>query len=174
MPIASSTDAAQLLRQLGSGAVPGAGVAARQSTAASEGAFTELLRKAQAGELTSARPVTISSDAARAGVKLSPDHLAVLSAAADKADAAGVRTALVMIGDQALKLDVGNRTILGPADPADGVLTGIDGVINLSDRPLGVSGPKPDAPVGFPAWALTTPGLQAALDPDAQSRGRAA
>ena len=168
------SDAAQLLRQLGSGISPVAGAAPRPLAPTGEGAFTQLLQKAQAGELSSARPVTVSSDALRAGVQLSPDQLAVLSAAADKAEAAGLRTALVLIGEQAVTLDVGNRTILGPADASGGVLGGIDGVINLTDRSLGAPGQRPAPSVGFPGWSLTTPGLESALNPRDQGRGRAA
>lgn len=170
----ASSDAAQLLRRLGAGINPVAGSASRPLTPTGEGAFTELLQKARAGELSSSRPVIVSSDALRAGVQLSPDQLAVLSAAADKAEAAGLRTALVLIGEQAVTLDVGNRTILGPADASGGVIGGIDGVINLSDRPLGAPAARPVSPLGFPGWSLTTPGLESALNPRDQGRGRAA
>lgn len=159
----TAVDTTQLLRQLGPAASPAA--AARSTPLTGEGAFAELLRKAQAGELSSARPVTLSSDASKAGVQLNSEQLAVLSAAADQAETAGVRTALVLIGGQMLKLDVGNRTIVGPAEQSGGVLAGFDGVINLSDQPL--SGPTggrsaPQGP-GFPSWSLTTPGLAEAL-----------
>jgi hypothetical protein len=130
-----NTDATNLLKSLAAGARIGAvGSAAAGGVGGvtgevESGQFADLLRRAQAGELNSSRPVTVANDA---GVKLSDDQLARISLAADRAEVAGVRTALVLIDSQAFRLDVANRTILGKADLSSGVLGGIDGFIDLS------------------------------------------
>ncbi len=90
--------------------------------------FASLLKSAQDGTLRSSLPVTIASDA---GVSLSDEQLARLSLATDKAEAAGVKKALVVVGGQQLTLDVQTRTITGHAHATDGVLPGVDGVIDL-------------------------------------------
>lgn len=135
-------DTAQMLRQLGL-----AGASHTRSTGAAptapprtdEAAFAELLNRARDGTLQSARPVEVDIDA---GVKLSDEQLARLSLAADRAEAAGLRTALVLVDDQRLIMDVHQRTIIGAATPEQGVLEGIDGVIDLA----GVLAPAQAAP----------------------------
>ena len=150
-----------LLRQLASGIRPAAlgengGTPAGGAAANIEaGQFAELLKQAQSGELASSRPVTIENDC---GVKLSDDQLAKVSLAADKAEVAGIRSAVVFIDGQALKLDVANRTVTGPADLSSGVLSGIDGVINLSPALFA----KSNAATIVPLPSQTTPGLSLA------------
>lgn len=126
-----ANESVQLLRQLGSGLRPA--LPAGSSGAPSgvqPGEFSALLRQAQAGELVSNVPVTVAPNA---GVKLTDDQLAQLSLAADKAEAAGIRTALVLLDGQSVTLDVGNRLVTGPAEiGTGGVLGGVDGVINLA------------------------------------------
>jgi hypothetical protein len=127
--------------------------------------FSDLLARAQAGELTSGVPVTVDKEA---GVSLSDADLAMLTLAADKAEAAGIRRAVVLNGDQALILDVHSRTIVGKADMTDGVLSGIDGIIRLGadadaaevNRTL----PLPAALVG------SNPSLDAALEARRRAR----
>ena len=129
-----STDATDLLRLLGSRVtgVGGASKAGASPSASSSGLesadFAELLQKAQSGELTSGVPVSVAKDA---GVTLSDTDLAMLTLAADKAETAGIRRAMVLTGDQALIMDVQTRTIVGKADMKNGVLSGIDGVIRV-------------------------------------------
>lgn len=124
-----SMSAIQLLRQLSSGVRP-PGVSATPKTGIEQTSFTDLLKKAQSGELVSKTPVTIASDAE---IALSDDQLARLSFAADKLEAAGVRTALVSIDGQKLLLDISSRQVLGAATSAEGVYSGIDGVLDLGD-----------------------------------------
>lgn len=135
-----NSDSVNLLHRLGSGprSIGGtpAGSAAGAATALG---FAGLLARANAGELESGRFVTVSQEAAAAGVRLSDEQVARLSVAADRAEAAGLRSALVLIDGQALRLDVGNRTITGTVDAAalgaggePGIVGGIDGVINLT------------------------------------------
>lgn len=128
-----TTDSVSLLKQLGSRT--NAPASAKPSGQAIESTgFAELLAQARSGELGSSAPVTISPDAK---ISLTPDELARISLGADRAEAAGIRTALVMVGDQKLVLDVHTRQITGRAQAAPaqagvgGVYPGVDGVIDL-------------------------------------------
>lgn len=90
--------------------------------------FKALLGQAKRGELSSGRDVSIDP-----GLKidLTPDQVKALSAAADKAEAAGLNRALVMIGGRGLVLDVASRSVTAAADMgAPGVLSQIDGVVS--------------------------------------------
>lgn len=125
-------DPTELLRQLGQtgrasathGAAPTpAGHSAQRSE------FADLLSRARDGTLSSNKPVSIEEGV---GVKLTDEQLARLSLAADRAEAAGLRRALVMIDDQKVILDVQERKIVGHAATESGVLEGIDGVIDLA------------------------------------------
>ncbi|MBX3403546.1 MAG: hypothetical protein KF699_09070 [Phycisphaeraceae bacterium] len=148
-------DTAQMLRQLAAGGAP-PGVQASSGAAAAhrtnEGAFAELLKRARDGTLSSNRPVSVEK---AAGLALSEEQLARLSLAADRAEAAGLRTALVLIDDQRLILDVHQRSIIGAATPEHGVLDGIDGVIDLANV---LAPPPAPAPVGPPS-ALESPAV---------------
>jgi hypothetical protein len=124
-------NSAQLLRMLGSGVQPITGGASPSaSNTAAPVSFANLLQQARDGSLTSAAPVSLASDS---GVTCSPDQLARLSLGADKLEAAGVRTALVNIDGQQLVMDVHQRQIIGNAKSQDGLISGIDGVIDLGD-----------------------------------------
>ncbi len=129
-------DSVSLLKMLNSGVrPPGLDVTTAKpaATGIEAGQFAELLNKARNGELSSNQPVTVSSDAG-SSVKLSEDQLAKIAVAADKAEAAGIRKALVVLDDQQLILDVEARSITGAAKLGSGsVLSGVDGVINLSN-----------------------------------------
>lgn len=131
----------QLLRALGSG-VRGPGPASTQPKASDpKVAFEELLRQARAGEIETGAPVSVARGA---GVELSADQLARLSAAADKLEAAGATRALVLMDGRALVLDVATRTVAGvmPMDPGRPVV-GVDAVLRLSDAPASA----PSAPI---------------------------
>jgi hypothetical protein len=135
-----TTDPIQLLRSLalGSRALPQSQPA--QGTSGAD--FAELLRQAQSGELSSKLPVSVDPDV---NVELSDEQLAKLSLAADKAEAAGLRTALVVADGQRLILDVQQRRITGVAEDPSGIVSGVDGVIDLafstSQPPRGLFGP---------------------------------
>lgn len=135
-----TTDPIQLLRSL-TLAAPSLAKAAPKNC---EGGvdFAELLRQAQSGELSTKTPVTIDPDV---NVELSDNDLAKLSFAADKAEAAGLRTALVLAGGKRLVLDVQQRRITGEAPSDNGVVSGVDGVIDLSastpETARGIFGP---------------------------------
>lgn len=165
-----STDSTAMLRQLGQlGRVNPAQAtpAQAQPSGVQPGEFTELLRRAREGSLSSSRPVEIESGS---GLKLSDDQLARLSLAADRAEAGGLRKALVMIDDQRVILDVHQRTVVGAAGTKSGILDGIDGVIDLAGV-LNASEAAP-APVG-PPTALDSPSLSRLLA-QRDRRGQAA
>lgn len=178
-----STDPSQLLQLLGSGIRPGALVdgaagAARQVLGAGEAAFSQLLAQAQSGELSSHKLVSVDPDA---GVQLTDEQIARLSVAADQAEAQGLRTALVVFDDKQVVLDVGARTVTSVADLAPrasnpavgGLLSGVDGVINLSGK---FAPPERASIIGVPGAAQgLSPSLAQLLEKlDAARTGRAA
>jgi len=130
----------QLLKLLSSGIQPGAlpftsglGAAGIAGTP-----FADLLKQAQSGAIASQLPVTINASAQSAGIQLNDGQLARLAQAADKLETAGVRTAMVSIDGQNLVLDVHARQITGSAQAQNGIVSGVDGVIDLGDlRSLG-------------------------------------
>ncbi len=67
-------------------------------------------------------------------LELSDDQMRRLAEAADRAQRAGARSALVMIDGLALRLDVQSRTVTARESVAAGdVLTGIDALVDASD-----------------------------------------
>lgn len=131
----------QLLKMLGSGVRPTElpGLSGKASGASAPGgvSFADLLKQAQDGTLVSKLPVTISSDEA---IALSDEQLARVSVAADKAEAAGIKTALLKIDGQSLVLDVHSRQITGTADGCSGIVSGVDGVMDLGNMQTGIAG----------------------------------
>ncbi len=147
-----STDATSLLRALSAGAaargIGAAGTPVRSAGAAASAgqSFADLLSKAQSGVAVSGIPVTLGKDS---GVSLTDEQLQRLSIAADRAEAAGVSRALVMIDGMALRLDVAVRQVTGPVELGPGLAAaGIDGVVHAPEaRPTaggGAGGPLPD------------------------------
>lgn len=126
------SNSSELLRILGAGARIGGvegRIGAQPGPAGIEHAdFSALLKKAQSGGMASRLPVTIEKGA---NVSLSEDELAGLAAVADRAEAAGVRSAVVMFPDKAILLDVHTRSVKGAADITSDVLAGVDGVIRI-------------------------------------------
>lgn len=127
-----SVSAAQLLRALGAGIIPGA---APSQTPQQAGAldFASLLQRAQAGELSSGRSLQIDHGAE---VELTADQLSRLSQAADAAEVAGANKLFAVIDGAGVIIDVPSRTIerslsLGTGGervlPAD-VMLGVDAV----------------------------------------------
>lgn len=133
-----STESSQLLRMLGSGVRPAAipeNASQRAGNGLIEGAgFADLLKQAEQGKISSRRAVSVEHGA---GIELSDADKLALSEAADRAEAAGLRKALVYLDDKALVLDVQTRNIIGKADITSGVLTGIDGVVKASSNRTG-------------------------------------
>ena len=151
-------DPSALLKLLGNNPrVAGLG-SARPNVAAptgvEPGVFADLLSKARGGELSSNQPVTIDPDCA-SSVKLTPDQLAQIAIAADKAEASGIRKALVVLDDQQLMLDVSSRTLKAASSDSGSVVTDIDGVINLATK----SRPAALPPLQPPSAALSSSSL---------------
>lgn len=148
----------QLLQRLALPRVGGSGFTGVAPDPAGQGSFSgdfaSLLKSAQDGTLRSSLPVTIAFDA---GVSLSDDQLARISLATDKAEAAGVKNALVVVGGQQLTLDVPSRTITGKALATDGVLPNVDGVINLDALAQEASA---SVALGVPSGFALNPSLQ--------------
>lgn len=177
----------QLLSSLGLGRAPGllpVRSVDRGAGGAQELDFAELLRQATAGRVRSERPVSAPSGAVT-GQPLTADQLARLSEAADRAEAGGLTSALVLIDGRALTLDVGARRITGEvglaagqgASAATATLSGIDGVLAVppaaggagSSSAGGASGAALVAPVSVGATvaapsALGNPSLAALLE----------
>lgn len=121
----SSVDAVSLLRGLGGlrpGEVGGGG-APRASSGA--GSFDDLLSKAQAGELTTGRPVTVDR---ALGLELGEAELGALSAAADAAEAAGATRAAVVLGERVYTVDLSSRKVTA-CGPCSEVVTGVDATV---------------------------------------------
>lgn len=81
---------------------------ARAAAPIEQQSFDDLLAKASSGRLASERPVTAAFEA---GEPLSPQQMARLGPAADLAEAAGARTALMLVDGRGLVLDVAARTL---------------------------------------------------------------
>jgi hypothetical protein len=149
-----TSTSADLLRALGSGvrpvrppgALPAPGGALTAGQIQQSG-FAELLSKAQSGQVESGLSITVAPGS---GLNLTAEQLARLSQAADRAQAQGLREALVLIDGMAVKLDVFSRTVTAKADlNAGGVMSGVDGVVVA---PGGAGGAGPTAtPVPGPA-----------------------
>jgi hypothetical protein len=149
-----NSTSAQLLKMLGSGVRPDSMKASTPAAAgAGQTAFADLLKQARDGTLSSAAPVSVSSDA---NVTCSDDQLARLSLGADKLETAGVRTAMVNIDGQQLILDVHARTVTGAAKAENGVVSGIDGTLDLGDFRAGgqAVAAQPGATTALPPSSL--------------------
>ncbi len=116
-----------LLRSLGSGVLP-AGVPGSAPVAGAQ--FEQLLARAQRGELRTGEGVQVEPGL---GISLSDEQSARLAEAADRAAAAGARTAIVQLDGMLLKLDVASRRVTGEFRPQSGeVLTGVDAFVDAS------------------------------------------
>lgn len=119
----------RLLRPSDGQAALGPGVAGPRAPGTSSSDFASLLKNAQAGQVSSGIPVTVSPRLGDVG--LSESQLSRLSAAADKAEASGMTRAVALVDGQAFVLEVQTRTISARIDPTKDALTGIDGVIGV-------------------------------------------
>lgn len=160
-----SVNAAQLLKALGAGILPGG---AKTSACDCEGIldFASLLRQAQAGELSSGRSLQVDRGAE---VELSPDQMSRLNQVADAAEVAGAKKLFAVIDGAGVIIDIPSRTIertvqldgsstdrLAPAD----VMVGVDAIAvapaNAGDaftiEPTGGAGSSRSA--GLPALSF--------------------
>lgn len=150
-------------------AISGAAPAAQTATGASD--FSSMLGKARAGELSTGLPVTIARGA---DIELSENQLSRLAQAADRAESAGARRALVLIDGRALEVDVTTRQVVREHPMADSrVITGIDAVIGLDPaRGTRAAGQEAGAASGdlSAPEPLGVPGTGAGLGPSRWSR----
>jgi len=110
------------------------------------GGFEALLEMARGGEATTGRPVI---DAAALG--LEPEDMRKIGDAIDRAQAAGMDRALVLLGGGAYEVDVEGRAILGERSLGElGLIDGIDGIVDAGGGKLEASAPEP-GPLGFAA-----------------------
>lgn len=137
-----SVPPAILLNLLSSGVRAVAGRAPAEAAAPGASDFSSMFSKARAGELSTGLPVTIARNT---GLELSDDQLARLAPAADRAESAGARRALVLMDGRALEIDVATRQVTREHTLGDArVVTGIDSVIDLG----GHTGTSLGLPVG--------------------------
>ncbi|MBN4052646.1 hypothetical protein JYU07_00015 [Roseiflexus sp. AH-315-K22] len=135
-----------LIQMLGSAAAsaltPGRGTAAGGASA--EGvSFEEMLELAQAGEVSTGQGVSIGPGV---DVELSPEQMARLAGAADRALAAGATDVVVMLDGMALRLDVQSREVTGRVNLDEHrELLDVDGIIAA---PAALAGGEPLAGPG--------------------------
>ena len=117
-----------LIQMLGSAA---ASALRPQGNAPAEGvSFEEMLELARSGEMSSGEGVSIDPTV---DLELSADQASRLSAAADRAMAAGATDVIVMLDGMALRLDVQNRQITERVNLEDqGELMGVDGIMSAT------------------------------------------
>ncbi|MFA6043454.1 MAG: hypothetical protein WC718_00595 [Phycisphaerales bacterium] len=128
-----SIDPLQLLKVLGSsGSAKNLQASAGSSIAGQS--FDSLLQQAQAGSLSSGQPVKVAPGV---DLSLTDAQQATLDAGADKAQLQGAQNALVLVGDRAFSLDVATRTITGPANADQGVISGFGAAISLNPQASG-------------------------------------
>jgi hypothetical protein len=115
--------------------------------------FQSIFEQARGGGVASG----IQAKATReSGVALTPEQAERLSAAADIAEAHGAGRAVFLIDGQALRMDVGTRTVLGAVDMSEtGVLTDVDAIVTVAAP--GAHKPARVMPPG------ATPGMNASL-----------
>jgi hypothetical protein len=146
---------AQLLKNLEPAVRPGTLVppSGRPSAPFEGQSFDQLLALASKGKIESGRSIELTFDAQP---PLSPAQLENLSKAADQAEAAGAKQALMMIDGRNFVLDVESRTLtaeLSPATPMQ--VVNIDTAISVTDDapPQGSFIAPPSAGVLPPAIA---------------------
>lgn len=130
--------------------------------------FGELLASASAGLIESGRPVTAH---AQATGRLDPAQLSRLASAADRAEAAGARQALLLVDGRGFVLDVANRQItaeLSADSPA--TMFHLDTAMYVAGD--GDAGSVPLPPPGGVAPPAVARQLEAAANRPHESGGR--
>ena len=152
--------AKDLLRALGTNASPGI---AQPSTASGAAAtsFADALSSARAGKLASGRTVEVDP---ASGVNLSKSEVEALSRAADRAEANGATSALVLLGERAFKVDVPTRRVTGEVSLSDGsAVTGIDTVLRADGEGAVTTEEKLTSSFSRLAGQMANAGLRRAL-----------
>lgn len=149
-----------MLKMLGAGVRPVGPAAPAQPASPESADFAELLRQVREGEIASGRPVKVPGDL---GIELTKDQMQRLAEAADRAEAAGAESVVVMIDGHLLHLDVQSRQVLRSVELRQGeVLSDIDAVVNASE-PQETDGKSPPVAAQLADLARSTPGLNPSL-----------
>lgn len=129
-----------LIQMLGSAAA--SALRPQPGTPAEGVSFEEMLELARSGEMSSGETVSIGPGVS---LELTDEQVGRLSAAADRAMAAGATDVIVMLDGMALRLDVQNRQITERVNLENhSELLGVDGIISASPKTAGdgqVTGP---------------------------------
>ncbi|MEN0019337.1 MAG: hypothetical protein AAF747_00475 [Planctomycetota bacterium] len=171
-----SPSGGDLIRALGAGIRPAsisagdAGV--RPPNDPTSLSFASLLEGARSGEAATGLPVSIARGV---GVSLGPEAMHELSAALDRAQAAGASKALVLSSEGTLEVDVLRRRVTGVLGPNDmqsrgGVLTGFDTVIRLTGAEDVGAGNEVMGPIGPGVHPSLLAALSEADDPTKTDR----
>ncbi len=133
--------------------------------------FDELLTLVARGEVQSEQPVT---SALIGETALSPDELHRLGEAADLAEAAGFRTALVLMEERSFVLDVNERRVLRDLTNERTATIALDGAVRIVPEESIASGPRDPRTTIMPPAVAARHGLDAARDGFTDSSNRTA
>lgn len=155
-PVRSTSDALDLLRQLGAGVRPdGVGSPGASPARALESAsFEDLLALAKSGSVEPGAPLSIGREVKNT---LSADALAALAIATDAAEAKGAARLAAQIDGRMVTIDVPSREIveIQPAQ-TNAVIAGVDAFVALD--PTGKGGESEPGAAFGPGARLALPG----------------
>ncbi len=122
------TDSIQLLRQLEPAVRPGQARTPtnRGSAAIEHQSFDQLMAQAARGEMESGRTTRLAFEP---GEELDEQQIQRLSAAADRAEAAGARRALMMMDGRGFIMDVDQRTLTAELSFDSAINVGVDAAV---------------------------------------------
>ncbi|MVB09740.1 putative flagellar [Caprobacter fermentans] len=104
----------------------------RQTDSAGKGSFSEILQTVRQGGLTFSKHALQRMDERQ--IEVSPELMARMSGAAEKAKAKGVRDALMMSGDTAFIVNIPSSTVvtmMNGGEMKENIFTNIDGAVIL-------------------------------------------
>jgi hypothetical protein len=162
-------DAGNTIGRLGS-LIPAEAPLARAVDAAirpTSASFADLLQLAQAGQVTSDRPVDVSPNL---DLELSESESERIAWAVDRAEAAGATSALVMLDGRGFLVDVTTRRIEAIADTPGEVLMPIDAVV-IAPREDGSTGSETAGLLDVPLQHLTNQSLRDLLAATTRAAG---
>lgn len=97
--------------------------------AITDSGFADMLERAARGETSSGLPVSIDPTL---NIELSADGMERLAHAADRAEAAGLDRALVLVEGRALVVDVPSRTVVEALTLEGQIIRGLDGAVQAA------------------------------------------
>ncbi|WP_411676485.1 TIGR02530 family flagellar biosynthesis protein [Caproicibacter sp.] len=104
----------------------------RQTDSAGKGSFSEILQTVRQGGLTFSKHALQRMDERQ--IEVSPELMARMSGAAEKAKTKGVRDALMMSGDTAFIVNIPSSTVvtmMNGGEMKENIFTNIDGAVIL-------------------------------------------